>query len=608
MDARYDAWNIAIGQHFYGPKHAGQNVFLIVDQDTLWQISKDYGAPLQFTSSAEAVDDFVAAVRREICQRGGWTLGALQSDKHPLFLGFLALQILSVFKMHGDEKWTAHAYWGRLRELLDDTTASYMPLGLNPAQHQVLWRQGLERWANNIQRERWGTVRLPLPEQLGSERDHVGLPKSQALLTLADLHRLPDFYHEADFRPGEDLEVEIIQQRIEKLLLDKPSLFRRHAQRVLRDERRNLACIQIRDHLRQWGGDNTLGKARLWLQVRDYDPPKLDGGLIIGDTPIPGVRLGNVLGCSGYRYAPHRIFRPLRERYYVTVQDVFRETWDERRYAKPGEEVLLLVWSGDMRLRFEQVCHDVAEHEEVKQYYAEGDAHPPDSITLRGLPRGWCALRFRVHADLPVTLPHWCKEWLHYAHLQLIGGLRVGRQTWMAGAGPTVLVRAPDVTTVCIDGRFYEVTNRRVTPYQAPCLNEPGLHIAQVEGGSLLKITIEEHSELPEIQEPSGWVSQEQEWPSPEWAKRQEHSLVLPTSASLTLRGAVVRGQPVQPVVIEPSVQRHWIELVLQLRGYGLGITVSAAETRKAFSHPLIRQLQMIAGAQRQFCPGNIHS
>lgn len=112
-----------------------------------------------------------------------WSLEEPQSDKHPRFLGFLAAQVLAVFKMREDEKWTTHAYGDRLRELLHDTTASYMPLGLNPTQHQALWRQGLERWANVIQRERWGAVRLPLPTQ---PYDHVGLPKSQALLTLAD--------------------------------------------------------------------------------------------------------------------------------------------------------------------------------------------------------------------------------------------------------------------------------------------------------------------------------------------------------------------------------------------------------------------------------------
>ena len=147
-------------------QHAGQNVFLTVDEDTLWQISHDYGPPLQFASSEQAVDDFVASVHQEICLHG-WTLGVPQRDNHPLFLGFLALQVLAVFKMHEDENWTYKAYWGRLRELLDDHTSSYMPLGLKGDQHQELWHQGLEHWANVIQEERWGVVRLPLPEPSG---------------------------------------------------------------------------------------------------------------------------------------------------------------------------------------------------------------------------------------------------------------------------------------------------------------------------------------------------------------------------------------------------------------------------------------------------------
>jgi hypothetical protein len=98
ITAYYDAWNRAIGQYFFGPQYTGQNRFLTVDEDTLWRISRDYGAPLQFTSCEQAVDDFVASVRSEICLRG-WTLGVPQHDNYPVFLGFLALQVLAVFKM-----------------------------------------------------------------------------------------------------------------------------------------------------------------------------------------------------------------------------------------------------------------------------------------------------------------------------------------------------------------------------------------------------------------------------------------------------------------------------------------------------------------------------
>lgn len=153
MTANYHAWNRAIGQHFFGLQHAGQNVFLTVDEATLWRISHDYGPPLQFASSEQAVDDFVASVRHEICLHG-WPLGVPQRDNYPPFLGFLALQVLAVFKMREDENWTDKAYWGRLRELLHDHTSSYMPLELKGDQHQKLWRQGLERWANIIQEGR----------------------------------------------------------------------------------------------------------------------------------------------------------------------------------------------------------------------------------------------------------------------------------------------------------------------------------------------------------------------------------------------------------------------------------------------------------------------
>jgi hypothetical protein len=606
MMAHYDEWNRAIGRHFFNAQHAGQNAFLTVDEATLWRISHDSGPPLQFASSEQAVDDFVASVRHEICLRG-WTLGVLQRDNYPRFLGFLALQVLAVFKMREDENWTDKAYWGRLRELLHDYTSSHMPSGLKGDQHQKLWRQGLERWANVLQEERWGVVRLPLPKPSRERPDHVILPKSQALLTQADLDRLPAFYRAADFRPGEDLEVEAMQRDVERLL-DKPSLFWRHAQRVLRDNRRRLAYTQICDDLRQWDGGGRTGTARLWLQVRDYDPPELDGGLVAKGKPLREVQLGDVLRHPKYPSALHRVFRPLREGYYVTVRDAFREVWEERRYAKPGEEVLLLVRSGEIQRRFEQIRFDVAENEEVEQYHAEGEGHPQDSIPLRGLPGGWGALRFQVREDLSVTLPTWCEAWLHYARLQLIEGLRIGPQTWMAGAGPAVLVRARDVTTVCIDGHFYNVTNHRVTPSQAPCLNEPGLHIVQIEGGSRLQFTIAECPQHPAILGPPGWVCQEHAWPAPEWFREKERLLESRPIAGLILRGPVLHGQPLQPAVAEPPVQQHWVELVLRLRGSRLGTRVSTAETWKPSSNPLIRQLQMIAEVWKQSYHGNIRS
>ena len=343
MDPQYDAWNLAIGRSFFKRENAGRTVFLAVDDTILHTIGQDNATSLHFETPEAAAHDFAASVRREICQRG-WTCGMLLADQYPIFLGLLAIQVLAVFKMRDDEVWQEQAYWGRLRELLDDAQSPYMPLGLGRGdQHQVLWREGLAQWANHIQKERWGTVWLPSQERGAQHHKHVILPKSQALLSLADLQRLPSFYRAVDFRPGEDLQVEDIKNYVQRHR-DDPSLFQRHAVNVLSDERFPSACAQICDHLRSWNGDFAVGKARLQLQLLAFTPPVLSGRLTEGNA-----RLQDILGRSRYRDGYHRVFRPIRDTYYVTILDAFNEIWEERRYARPGDDILLLVRSGEAK-------------------------------------------------------------------------------------------------------------------------------------------------------------------------------------------------------------------------------------------------------------------
>src|SRR5262249_11868664 len=142
MQTPYTMWNDTIGRYFFRPQHAEQRVFLTVDDDTLWKISQGDDSPLQFAQSNLAVQAFVAAVRDELCRCGEWTFKPPRAGEYPLFLGFLAIQVLAVFKMREDEAWSATAYWGRLGELLGDTT-SRRPWKLDEDRHQALWRQGL---------------------------------------------------------------------------------------------------------------------------------------------------------------------------------------------------------------------------------------------------------------------------------------------------------------------------------------------------------------------------------------------------------------------------------------------------------------------------------
>ena len=423
MPTSYNIWNDALGRFFFTPHHAEHRVFLTVDDDTLWKISQGEDFPWRFVSPAHTVQAFVAAVRDELCRCGEWTFTTPRAGEYPRFLGLLAIQVLAVFKMREDEAWSDTAYWGRLAELLGDTT-SRGPLKWDPNRHQALWRQGFMYWANDLQQGRWGTVSLPPHVPPGKQRrDHVGLPKSQALLTAADLVLLPRFYREAHLQPGEDIDEVFLLETVQHLL-KKPALFRPHAQRVLCDQERNLlACGQIREYLRRGNWDEHIGAARLWLAIQEHDMPALDGGLISGDKVLPEIRLNDVLGKATYAYAPGKVFRPLHTPYAIAILDAFHGRWEERRHAKPGEEVLFLApqhewWSYD-----KDIGYYVTAEEDVTRYYADGDVALPghDAIKLRGLPQGWRVLRFHVREAFSGSMPSWCRRWLYAPPLQLQG-------------------------------------------------------------------------------------------------------------------------------------------------------------------------------------------
>jgi len=212
------------------------------------------------------------------------------------------------------------------------------------------------------------------------------------------------------------------------------------------------------------------------------------------------------------------VFRPIRDTYYVTILDAFNEIWEERRYATSGDDVLLLVRSVEANHRHPQVRHYIAENETTQWYLAEGETAQPDRPTLRGLPAGWCALRFRVREELSASLPGWLSDWLRSDPIQIVGGLRLNKSIWMVGAGPTLLLRDPAVKTVLINGESYPVVEGRVAPQQAPCLNKPGIYWVRIDGRVEGKrIEIVQADVNIALLTSHGWHQETDAWPWPEW-------------------------------------------------------------------------------------------
>jgi hypothetical protein len=187
-------------------------------------------------------------------------------------------------------------------------------------------------------------------------------------------------------------------------------------------------------------------------------------------------------------------------------------------------------------------------------------------------------------------MPSWCRRWLYAPPLQLQGGLRIARQTWMAGAGPTVLVRATDVTTVYIDGCPYEVVERQVTPAQAPLLEQPGRHIIQIAHSAGLQFEVKHGDALPE-RCIVGWILHDQTWPSREWQEKLSENLL---STALRVQGPVISGRGQQETDSERPLQRQWLQLAVQLRGGRMHKQDSSLTQMDKVSHPLVRQMHQI--------------
>jgi hypothetical protein len=170
----------------------------------------------------------------------------------------------------------------------------------------------------------------------------------------------------------------------------------------------------------------------------------------------------------------------------------------------------------------------------------------------------------------------------------------------MAGAGPTLLVQASDVSTVLIDGQICHVMERRVTPQQAPCLNEPGKHIVWIWDQinrtvtASCEITIQESTVPSEFLIEHGWIQRGREWPSPEWLQQDVSTENTESRDTLVMRGPVVLNGLTKSRAPDLPLQRQWLELVKCLRDDHLAMRVPQLQAFEALSNPLMRQMMIV--------------
>jgi hypothetical protein len=189
---QYLGWNDLLAAQFFKPEAAGKRVHLCVTSSVI----EELGGPIN-----NARLDFVAAIkagppwvtRQGVCQKALQSMSDWRERQlvYPPYVGYLSFFVLAA-GLEGD--FAAHAYYPRLRTLLDEAPAS----GQYPSFNRMLelW-DDLERWANEDKRGELGEFRA----DIAGGWINVGLPVAQVILTEQERQRLHTIFAEAALDP-----------------------------------------------------------------------------------------------------------------------------------------------------------------------------------------------------------------------------------------------------------------------------------------------------------------------------------------------------------------------------------------------------------------------
>jgi hypothetical protein len=200
----YTRWLIRLTEHFFGPHFSGQRVRLLVTRDILDQAFPDLGGANNFLSSVRSGPKWVGAettlLNQGLILHSMWSQPKYRSSGYPVdlerlkdappYLPLLCLLCLAWTEDRPDLQ--PHDFYGRLSGLYPDHG-----LSSHLGDWECLWR-GLEKWTISLDKN-WGHFVL---EVLG-DMSHVGIPKSQVILTPCKVDRLPELFEKCSLQPAE---------------------------------------------------------------------------------------------------------------------------------------------------------------------------------------------------------------------------------------------------------------------------------------------------------------------------------------------------------------------------------------------------------------------
>lgn len=243
----YLDWNDLLVKHFFNSSMSGREVLLYVNDEVIEHLGKPYRA---------GINDFLGAIKKgpvwvtktRLCQR------ALESfdrwrDKdveHPPYIGYLVFFVLAGVT---ETDYATYSYYPGLRKLLGEPQEQGMPKDFD--RMIELW-DDLEKWSREDKHEEFGRF----VARIRGGWIHVGLPRSQTVLSNIERKHLPNLFCSAGLDPTDPPSPELI-----------PKILRYYGSSVLENRTKILLESENKE-------DEVLKKALIELvldELEDWD-------------------------------------------------------------------------------------------------------------------------------------------------------------------------------------------------------------------------------------------------------------------------------------------------------------------------------------------------
>ncbi|OGF64411.1 MAG: hypothetical protein A2Y62_13505 [Candidatus Fischerbacteria bacterium RBG_13_37_8] len=245
---QYLEWNNLIAKHFFNESKAGKEVLLYINDGLINYLGESFGFD---------VDDFIKSVKDGPiwATRSGFCQKALQScegwrDKgldYPPYISYLAFFVLAAVT---ETDYAPHSYYPGFRKRLNESQDSAMP----PSFDRIidLW-DDLEKWSREDKHEELGRF----VARIRGGYMHVGLPRSQTVLSEYERKHLPNLFDRANLDPTDAPSPEIIPKILRKYgedILEKRTFKLLNSTQAEDIALRKALIEVVLDELEDWDG------------------------------------------------------------------------------------------------------------------------------------------------------------------------------------------------------------------------------------------------------------------------------------------------------------------------------------------------------------------